>query len=80
MVAEGYLSIKTYLAVFMVADCYLSIKTLIILLAGDKFYQQVQRQLFWRLVVLRENKLSIKLHEFIGNIFGGIGLCPKNGK
>ena len=35
---------------------------------------------FWQLVVLRENKLSTKLHKFIGNIFGGIGLCPKNGK
>ena len=42
MVAGCYLSIKTHLAAFMAADCDLSIKTLIILLAGNKFYQQVQ--------------------------------------
>ena len=80
MVADRYLSIKTHLAAFMAADCDLSIKTLIIFLVGNKFYQQVQQQLFGGLVVLRENKLSTKLHKFIGNIFSGIGLCPKNGK
>ena len=26
------------------------------------------------------NKLSTNIHKFIGNIFGGVDLCPKNGK
>ena len=42
MVAGCYLSIKTHLVAFMAADCNLSIKTLIMLLVGNKFYQQVQ--------------------------------------
>ena len=33
---------QTHLAAFMAANCYLSIKTLIILLVGNKLYQQIQ--------------------------------------
>ena len=33
---------QTHLVAFMVADCSLSIKTLIILLVGNKLYQQTQ--------------------------------------
>ena len=50
-----------------------------IFLMGNKFYQQVQ-QLVGGLVILRENKLSTKIDKFIGNFFGCISLCPKNGK
>ena len=64
---------QTHLVAFMVAECYLSIKTLIILLAGNRLYQQIQWWLFGGKKVFRENKLSIELHKFTENIFGGIG-------
>ena len=34
----------------------------------------------WRSSDSERNKLSTNFHKFIGNIFGGVDLCPKNGK
>ena len=34
----------------------------------------------WRFSDSERNKLSTNFHKFIGNIFGGVDLCPKNRK
>ena len=34
----------------------------------------------WQSSDSERNKLSTNFHNFIGNIFGGVDLCPKNGK
>ena len=34
----------------------------------------------WRSSDSERNKLSTNFHKFIGNIFSGVDLCPKNGK
>ena len=34
----------------------------------------------WRFSDSERNKLNTNFHKFIGNIFSGVDLCPKNGK